>query len=201
MSETVATIVGLTAVIVAVTDEVPRVLAVRQVGDWRSVTAMRCRSGRSIRERQRTLDSGLRRLVAEQTGLDLRYVEQLYTFGDRDRDPCERDGGTAAAVGGLPGADPGTAGARQRRCALARLVRLPAVGGLALRPAGRRSTIRSARHCPRWIEEAADAARAAGREERVGICFGLAAAPWDPVRDAGALRAALRGGAGRRGIA
>src|SRR5918912_4218324 len=33
----------------------------------------------------RTLDSGLRAWVAAQTGLDLGYVEQLYTFGDRGR--------------------------------------------------------------------------------------------------------------------
>ncbi len=33
----------------------------------------------------RTLDIGLRSWVKEQTGLDLGYVEQLYTFGDRGR--------------------------------------------------------------------------------------------------------------------
>ena len=31
--------------------------------------------------------------VAQQTGLALGYVEQLYTFGDRFRDPRERAGG------------------------------------------------------------------------------------------------------------
>ncbi len=33
----------------------------------------------------RTLESGLRTWVAEQTGVELGYVEQLYTFGDRGR--------------------------------------------------------------------------------------------------------------------
>lgn len=33
----------------------------------------------------RTLESGLRGWVGEQTSLDLGYVEQLYTFGDRGR--------------------------------------------------------------------------------------------------------------------
>ena len=33
----------------------------------------------------RTLEIGLRRWVREQTGLELGYVEQLYTFGDRGR--------------------------------------------------------------------------------------------------------------------
>ena len=33
----------------------------------------------------RTFEAGLRAWVAEQTGLHLGYVEQLYTFGDRGR--------------------------------------------------------------------------------------------------------------------
>ena len=33
----------------------------------------------------RTLESGLRTWVSEQTYLDLGYAEQLYTFGDRGR--------------------------------------------------------------------------------------------------------------------
>ena len=35
--------------------------------------------------RHRTLESGLRSWVSEQTYLDLDYAEQLYTFGDRGR--------------------------------------------------------------------------------------------------------------------
>ena len=41
----------------------------------------------------RTLELGLRDWVREQTGLELGYAEQLYTFGDRHRDPRERAGG------------------------------------------------------------------------------------------------------------
>jgi hypothetical protein len=41
----------------------------------------------------RTLVEGLRSWVDRQTGLSLGYVEQLYTFGDRFRDPQERVGG------------------------------------------------------------------------------------------------------------
>ena len=40
-----------------------------------------------------TLELGLRDWVREQTGLDLGYAEQLYAFGDRNRDPRERAGG------------------------------------------------------------------------------------------------------------
>src|SRR6266540_727143 len=41
----------------------------------------------------RTLETGLRRWIREQTGLEVGYVEQLYTFGDRNRDPLESRGG------------------------------------------------------------------------------------------------------------
>ncbi len=41
----------------------------------------------------RTLEIGLRSWVKEQTGLDLGYVEQLYTFGDRGRHAQEGDRG------------------------------------------------------------------------------------------------------------
>jgi hypothetical protein len=40
----------------------------------------------------KTLEGALRAWVREQTGFELGYVEQLYTFGDRCRDPRERWG-------------------------------------------------------------------------------------------------------------
>lgn len=40
--------------------------------------------------RHRTMELGLRSLVQEQTGLELGYVEQLYTFGDRGRHVTSR---------------------------------------------------------------------------------------------------------------
>ena len=42
----------------------------------------------------RTLEQGVRRLVSHETGLPVRYFEQLYTFGDRNRVP----GGRSLAV-------------------------------------------------------------------------------------------------------
>ncbi len=40
-----------------------------------------------MEDADRTLELALRRLVREQTGRELGYVEQLYTFGDLSRDP------------------------------------------------------------------------------------------------------------------
>ena len=83
---------GLNAVIVAVTEEVPRILTVpRPRGEETPEDALPF--GPLEPETDRTLDLGLRRWVREQTGLDLGYVEQLYTFGDRYREPGETQGG------------------------------------------------------------------------------------------------------------
>jgi len=76
--------VALDAVIVAVSGEEPRVL-VR--GPDEALPA-----GPFDPVADRTLEGGVRRWVIEQTQLRLGHVEQLYTFGDRDRDP-RRPGG------------------------------------------------------------------------------------------------------------
>ena len=46
----------------------------------------------------RTLDRGLRRWVRQQTGLEVGYVEQLYTFGDLDAPPAATGDGAALSV-------------------------------------------------------------------------------------------------------
>jgi hypothetical protein len=86
-------IIGLNAVIVAVTEEVPRILTVRRELPEGGPAEDALPFGPLEPETDRTLDRGLRRWVREQTGLDLGYVEQLYTFGDRNRDPGESRGG------------------------------------------------------------------------------------------------------------
>ncbi|MBW8877385.1 MAG: hypothetical protein JF614_20670 [Acidobacteria bacterium] len=85
--------IGLNAVIVAVTEEVPRILTVRRELAAGGPAEDALPFGPLEPETDRTLDRGLRRWVREQTGLDLGYVEQLYTFGDRNRDPRESHGG------------------------------------------------------------------------------------------------------------
>ena len=73
-------LIGLSAAIVSVAEERPRVLVVQ-----RSEGADALPFGTFDPIAHRTLESGLRDWVQEQTGLQLGYVEQLYTFGDRGR--------------------------------------------------------------------------------------------------------------------
>ena len=98
-------VIGLNAVIMAVTEGSPRILTVRRAehslaGELRHRTDIfqpappdAIPFGPFDPVSDRTLELGLRRWVREQTGLDLGYVEQLYTFGDRNRDPSEGAGG------------------------------------------------------------------------------------------------------------
>lgn len=76
--------IGLNAAIIAVANDEPVVLVVRD-----SLDGAGAREGLPFGPfsplDHRTLDTGLRSWVAEQTGLELGYVEQLYTFGDRGR--------------------------------------------------------------------------------------------------------------------
>ncbi|HUV12831.1 MAG TPA: hypothetical protein VMY18_04250 [Acidobacteriota bacterium] len=83
--------VGLNAVIVAVTGESPRVLTVQAVqpGSVADSETVALPFGPLDPIRDRTMERGVRGWVREQTGLELGYVEQLYTFGDRDRDGKE----------------------------------------------------------------------------------------------------------------
>jgi hypothetical protein len=73
--------IGLSAAIVSVVDEQPSVLVVHHPGDADDALPF----GPFDPLNHRTLDSGLRTWVSEQTYLDLGYAEQLYTFGDRGR--------------------------------------------------------------------------------------------------------------------
>src|SRR6266852_7284169 len=75
--------IGLSAVIVAASVHEPRVLTVRGgLDDDEVVEALP--SG-PLEAEHRTLEIGLRSWVERQTNQHLGYVEQLYTFGDRDR--------------------------------------------------------------------------------------------------------------------
>jgi hypothetical protein len=78
--------IELTAVLVAVTGEEPRILTVE---DGKALP-----SGPFASD-HRTLQMGLRSWVERQTHHPLGYIEQLYTFADRDRRP---DGGGGRVI-------------------------------------------------------------------------------------------------------
>lgn len=168
---------GLVAVITAVTGEQPRVLVVRGERDGEPSLP----TGTLDPASDRTLELALRARVHDHSGLELGYVEQLYTFGNRYREPRERAGGArAVAVAYL---------------ALVREAR-PAAGAGATwrgwyeffpwedwregRPEILDSTI--APQLERWVRSAADRAGTALRRERVDLGFGLHGAPWNPER-------------------
>ena len=176
----VAIEVGLNAVIVAVTDDTPRILTVGGP-DHRGVEpegAEGLPSGSLDPLGDRTLDLGIRRWVREQTGLELGYVEQLYTYGDRDR---------------LPGSH-----RRSLSIAYLALVRESAVHGTGVplwRPwydyfpwedwrAGRPAVIEESivPNLRRWASTGDVAATCESRARRVEVAFGLGEAPWDPNR-------------------
>jgi hypothetical protein len=74
--------IGLNAAIVAVTSRSPRILAVSE-GQEDSRDGLPF--GPFDPARHRTFETSLRASVEQQTALDLGYIEQLYTFGDRGR--------------------------------------------------------------------------------------------------------------------
>ena len=172
--------VGLNAVIVAVTEEVPRILTLRAGRPGSGGRAEEALPfGPLDPEHDRTLDRGLRRWVHEQTALSLGYVEQLYTFGDRDRDPR----------------------ARRKRLrvvsvAYLALVREVSVGveahwrdwyeffpwedWRAGRPALIAEAIAPALEA--WMSAAPDAQTRQERRERADISFGLGGSSWDGER-------------------
>lgn len=193
-------VVGLIAVIVAVTDERPRVLTVERSSDvWRAGDGAGGRAGDRADDgagdgepvalpfgpldpaADRTLERALRRWVRGQAGIEVGYVEQLYTFGDKNRDPREREGGPRAiSIGYLSLAREDrvvpSAGTRWRDW----YEHLPWEDWRRGRPPILAERLEPA--FDRWIEAADDVKSARARRERVDIAFGLHGAPWDDYR-------------------
>jgi len=88
--------IGLSAAILAVEGERPAVLVVAHDG-----MADALPFGPFDPVQHRTLESGLRQWVGEQTGFELGYAEQLYTFGDKGRHLSASGGGRVVSVGYL----------------------------------------------------------------------------------------------------
>jgi hypothetical protein len=165
-------LIGLSAAIVSVAEERPRVLVVE-----RPEAPDALPFGTFDPLGHRTLDSGLRGWVEEQTGLQLGYAEQLYTFGDRGRHlPDPGEGPRVLSVGylALTRGEPLRAREthwrdwygyfpwedwRESKPAIIDGAILP---GLAA-----------------FVAAASDAPQAARRKDRVRLCFGNADAGWD----------------------
>ena len=88
--------IGLSAAILAVEGERPTVLVVAHEG-----AADALPFGPFEPVEHRTLESGLRQWVGEQTKFELGYTEQLYTFGDKGRHLSLDAGGRVVSVGYL----------------------------------------------------------------------------------------------------
>jgi len=183
-------VIGLNAIIIAVTDEVPRILTVQRAAHSLATPAQKGEAeagsdspvalpfGPFDPDQHRTLELGLHNWVEQQTGLDLGYVEQLYTFGDRYRDPREQAGGPRLVSVGY--------------IALVRQVPLSGAGAAEWhnwydffpwedwregRPAIIDQAIRP--NLQNWIDGIGDGEMGATYQERLSIAFGPEAAPWD----------------------
>ena len=175
----------LDAVIVAVTDEVPRVLTVRRDERLDDPSAPPEAAEDALPfgplepDIDRTLELGLRRWVREQTGIELGYVEQLYTFGDRYRNPEERHGGPRAVSAAALALVRERAPVGQARW-LDAYAAFPWEDWRIGRPAMIDGVIRPA--IDAWAQRSADAAERAVRRERADIAFGLWRSDWDDER-------------------
>jgi hypothetical protein len=183
-------VIGLNAVIVAMSDGVPCFLVTpRQDGRDDALQdgpSYGLPFGPFDPGLHRTLEIGLRMRVEEQTDLSLGYVEQLYTFGDQGRENPTPDLG-------LPPGSP---------------ARIISVGYLALVPAStaaradaqwrgwysalpwedhrggpppvlERSVAPAAKD---WAERGATVGQRSRRRERVAVAFGLDGVEWDEER-------------------
>lgn len=172
-------VVGLNAVIVSVAGDEARVLTVTPAAREGHADLPTLPSGPFDPASDRTLELGLRSWVRRQTGRDLGYVEQLYTFGDEGRDPRERAGGPRmlsiaylALTGDLPAEAAGGSWASCYRFLPWedwRADRPPVLDAISVALAD-------------WAAQAGTAAERDRRTERIDICFGLSGAGWDGYR-------------------
>ena len=186
-------VIGLNAVIVAVTEEIPRILTVKRAEHSLAGDLNQKEHGPRVEPpdaipfgpfdpaSDRTLELGLRRWVREQTGLELGYVEQLYTFGDRNRDPSEEEGGPRViSVAYLAlvreGKPSGTAGANWREWYRFFPWEDWRAGGPEVMSRHIAPVLND------WVKAAPDSRTQEERRERSDINFGLEGAPWVPER-------------------
>ena len=173
--------IGLHAAIVAVRDELPHVLVVRRPADKRSQVEqdeIGLPFGPFDPALHRTLEGGLRNWVEDQTSLSLGYVEQLYTFGDKDRfEGDDTMGERAVSVGylALTRADdtpPSTDNMWQNW-----YLHFPWEDWRSGQPALMREAINP--QLESWIEASENQGQKARRQDRARLCFGWDDLAWD----------------------
>lgn len=162
----------LTAVIVAVMDGSVHVMTVD--GDQLPL-------GGFQPEKHRTLELAVRSWVREQTGMELGYVEQLYTFGNRHRDPAFTTGRNRQITVGYLALVPSTAAVRAGRATW-----VPWYDFLPWEDHRRgRPEVIDAYFLPElqaWAESAENPARRQSRLERILTAFGSDRTSWDNER-------------------
>jgi hypothetical protein len=192
MSESSQIVIDLNAVILAVTDEEPRILAVPR-GERSSDGSDPSDSSDTSEAldslpvgpldpaRDRTLELGLRGWVREQTGVEVGYVEQLYTFGDRNRDPRESHGGPRViSIAYLTLGRESEPAAGSRALWRAWYEYLPWEDWREGRPRILERRVEPA--LGSWVDATTDSRLGQARRERVDISFGLGGATWDGYR-------------------
>jgi len=175
--------VGLTAAIVAVEAEEPRILvAADPKNERKSGTRAGLPFGPFDPLAHRTFEIGLRAWVAAQTALNVGYVEQLYTFGDRGRHARPGDADPhMISVGylALTRMSDNAAALRAAGAGFEPWYRFfPWEDWRAEKPAVVDKTIVPL--LEQWARgDHGEAARPLGRRERLRHCFGVGGSPWD----------------------
>jgi hypothetical protein len=170
--------IGLNAAIVAVLENEPVVLVVR---DEANTLQDSLPSGPFSPVKHRTFEGGLRTWVSDQTGLELGYVEQLYSFGDRGRNAQIGDENPhVVSIGYLALTDAGQIDEKQRGSWRSWYHYFPWEDWRKGRPAILETEI-----IPRlreWAErphQLSEPNRPVARQDRVRMCFAIDGAAWD----------------------
>jgi len=169
--------IGLSAVIVAASVQEPRVLTIRLPSRGEGDGSVEALPSGPLEAEHRTLEIGLRTWVERQTSQTLGYVEQLYTFGDRDRVMGEDSPGLPALVVAylalVREARPaGSADAMWQGC----YRYFPWEDWREGKP---ESLARIEDRLSGWAQDAASEPERRLRQERLGLAFGLPAGSWN----------------------